>query len=142
MVLTGLSINLAAFYYISTLRNAQRNQKQQLETRQIQIYMQILDRFASEENRLRSIQVQQMEYKDFADFQDKWSMAKNPEAAAKRLHVWTELDGLGQLLNKGLISIEFIPTLTLAIVIIQWEKWARAHIQRKTPDKLCQCFFY
>ena len=39
IVFTGLSISLAAFYYISTLRNAQRTQQMQLETRQAQLFM-------------------------------------------------------------------------------------------------------
>jgi hypothetical protein len=40
-VFTGLSVSLAAFYYINTLRNAQRTQEMQLENRQVQIFMQI-----------------------------------------------------------------------------------------------------
>jgi len=45
IVFTGLSISLAAFYYISTLRNTQSNQRQQLETRQTQLFMQLFDRW-------------------------------------------------------------------------------------------------
>lgn len=39
VVFTGISVSLAAFYYINTLRNAQRNQKLTLETRRAQMFM-------------------------------------------------------------------------------------------------------
>lgn len=136
-VLTGIGLTASIVYYANILNNANKTQKTQLETRQTQIFMQILDRFASEENRLRSIKVQQMEYKDFADFQLKWNMENNPEGAAKRLHVWTELDGLGQLYSRGLISLDFIPPIVHQIVVLQWEKWEYIiNEQRKNNDDL------
>ena len=60
--LTLISIPIGVLYHIMTLRNTSKNQQLQLESRQIQLYMQLLDRFASEENRLRSAQVLQMEF--------------------------------------------------------------------------------
>jgi len=48
IVFTGLSISIAAFYYISTLRNTRRNQEltlraqeQAVETRQAQLFMEM-----------------------------------------------------------------------------------------------------
>ena len=41
IVFTALSISLAAFYYINTLRNTQRNQQLAMETRKAQHYMQM-----------------------------------------------------------------------------------------------------
>jgi hypothetical protein len=47
IVFTGLSVSLAAFYYISTLRNAQKTQQIQLETRLAQMFMGIYNQFHS-----------------------------------------------------------------------------------------------
>lgn len=87
LVLTGLSITASIVYYANVLSNANKTQKLQLETRKAQLYMQILDRFSSEENRLRSIEVLTMDVKDYEDYRENWSMYTNPEAAAKRFHV-------------------------------------------------------
>jgi hypothetical protein len=118
-----------------TLRNTRINQKHALETRKVQLYMQLLDRFSSEENRLRSIQVQQMEYKNYDDYWKKWGMFKDPESAAKRMHIWTELDGLGQLLRGGLIDLDFIPRIIHAVVINQWDKWGQLIIESARAGK-------
>jgi hypothetical protein len=123
LVLTGFSITASIVYYANVLSNANKTQQLQLETRKAQLYMQILDRFSSEENRLRSIEVLQMDVKDYEDYRENWSMYKNPEAAAKRFHVWTEIDGLGQLLSEGLISIDFIPAIIYRTVKLHWEKY-------------------
>jgi len=131
IVFTGVSISLAAFYYISTLRNTRMNQELQLETRQIQLYMQLLDRFASEENRLRSIEVGQQEFDDFEDFHRKLRMNVNPEAAAKRLHVMTELEGIGHLLSRGLIDMDFIPPIIMGITKNFWEKWGPIEVEQR-----------
>ena len=102
-----------------------------METRQVQMYMQLLDRFASEENRLRSIEVRQQEFDDFDDFHRKWSVHANPEAAAKRLHINTELSGIGHLLHRGLLDLDFIPTIALAAATNFWEKWGPIEIEQR-----------
>jgi hypothetical protein len=139
MVLSTLQtvgILVGIFYYIMTIRTNQRNQEltreaqeQALETRQVQLYMQILDRFASEENRLRSITVGQMEFDDFEDYRRKWGMDANPEASAKKLHVLTELDGLWHLLNRGLIELDFVPPLAMTVAVRFWEKWGPIEVE-------------
>ena len=72
-----------------------------------------------------------MDYKDLDDYYERLGMNVNPESAAKRFHVWTELGGLGQLLNRGLIDIDFIPTNIQGIVIRQWEKWEPLIMERR-----------
>ena len=51
IVFTGLSISLAAFYYINTLRNTQVNQDLALETRQAQMFLNFYENYRSQEFR-------------------------------------------------------------------------------------------
>jgi hypothetical protein len=132
--LTLVSIPVGVVYHIMTLNNTRKNQELQLETRKVQLYMQLLDRFSSEENRLRSIEVLKMDVKDHDDYVENWSMYKNPEAAAKRFHIWTELDGIGHLLSEGLISMDFIPPIIQRNVINQWEKWGPIIKERRLDE--------
>jgi len=133
--LTLISVPIGVFYHIITLNNTRKNQEMQLETRKVQLYMQLLDRFSSEESRLRSIEVLKMDVKDYEDYRENWNMYKNPEAAAKRFHVWTELDGLGQLLSEGLISIDFIPPNIQRIVMLHWEKYGPVIKEIRNQDE-------
>ena len=56
-------------YYVLTVRNAQRNQQHQLETRQAQLFMQIYDRFTTKEFQLdyRTLAVSD-DWTDYDDF--------------------------------------------------------------------------
>ena len=49
IVFTGLSISIAAFYYINTLRNSRMTQEHALETRQAQLYMQLYSFYDNKE---------------------------------------------------------------------------------------------
>ena len=60
IVFTGISVSLAAFYYIMTLRNTQKNQElarktqeHALETRRTQLLMQIYQELSSEDSMRR-----------------------------------------------------------------------------------------
>ncbi|MFA9437680.1 MAG: hypothetical protein ACEROO_11310 [Candidatus Bathyarchaeota archaeon] len=76
----------------------------QLENRKVQLNMQLLDWFASEENMLRSAKVLEMEFEDFADLKHKWGMNANPEGFAKRIHVLSEFDVIGHLVSEGYLN--------------------------------------
>jgi hypothetical protein len=51
ILMTGVSLTIAAAYYTLTLRNTQKNQQLQLETRQAQLYMGLVNTFNSYEHR-------------------------------------------------------------------------------------------
>ena len=44
LVLTGLGLTASIVYYENILNNANKTQQMQLETRQIQIFMRVIDR--------------------------------------------------------------------------------------------------
>ena len=116
IILTGLGLTASLTYYSLQIRN-------QNKTRQTQLYMQLLDRVSSEENRLRAVEVLQQDYKDYNDFMQKWGMHSNPVGYSKRIHVLSELDGIGHLLYKGLIDFDLLHPIILASAELHWEKW-------------------
>jgi len=129
--LTLISVPVGVFYHIMTLRNTRKNQQLQLETRQVQLYMQLLDRFTSEENNLKRIRINQLEFEDFEDFIRKYGMEADPETSASRFRVLTELSGIGHLLHRGLIEIEFIPQVIMEVTKNFWEKWGPIELEMR-----------
>ena len=76
--LTLISVPVGVFYHIMTLNNTRKNQEltlkaqqQQLETRQAQIFMQLYNKWG-DDLRESFNQITSMEYKDFADFKEKY----------------------------------------------------------------------
>jgi len=68
IVLTGIGIIVSIVYYASVLRNANKTQKMQLETRKAQLFMQIYSMFASNEYFERGGAIVSTEFEDAEDF--------------------------------------------------------------------------
>jgi hypothetical protein len=81
LVLTGIGIIVAIVYYTLTLRNANKTQELQLETRQAQLFMQIFNRQYDIDQRKSIYLAQNIEYKDFDDFIEKYGPETNPARA-------------------------------------------------------------
>jgi hypothetical protein len=115
LVLTGLGLTASILYYTMVLRSQNR-------TRQAQLYMQIWNRFSSEEGQRRALDVVSQEWTDFDDFREKHIFG-DLEGRAKRGHIWEEHDGIGFLLHKGFIDIDMLNQLCGSPTILMWEKW-------------------
>ena len=139
-ILTGIGLTASIIYYANILQNANKTQQMTLENRQAQLFMQLFDRLASEENRARSMQILQLEFTGYDDFEEKYNMETSPEMVSKVLHIWQELNGMGFLLRKGLVDIETVYHLAGHIVVLQWNKWSQyiseARVREKEPDFL------
>ena len=124
IVFTGLSISIAAFYYISTLRNTRRNQELQLETRQTQLFMDIFRTWASKEFQ-RDLEQMRMvwEFDGFDDFFDRYGVENNPEGHAIWDHAVMWHEGLGVLLRKGLIDPELVDDLMGGHISLFWRRY-------------------
>jgi len=130
IVFTGISVSLAAFYYIMTLRNTQKNQElarktqeHALETRRTQLLMQIYQELSSEDSMRRFADVMNMEWEDYDDFERKYGSDDHPEQFAKRLSVWRTFQGIGLLLRDGLVDAEGLYDLIGSAVFFMWVKW-------------------
>lgn len=124
IVFTGLSVSLAAFYYISTLRNAQRNQQLQLETRQAQLFMQIYDRFVTKDfqSEWRKF-VFVYDWKNYDDYNQRYSPRTDLEVSSSIATLFHYFEGVGVLLEEDLIDSGLVAKLLSASVIQCWEKY-------------------
>lgn len=136
IVFTGLSVSLAAFYYISTLRNAQRTQQLQLETRQAQLFMQIFNRFQEVEFRNNFNEVLSREWEDYDDYVRKYGRFTNPTAQAVSASIALFFEGLGVLLKRSLLDIDIVGELMSTPVRQYWEKTSPIIIEmRKSMNR-------
>ncbi len=110
-------------YYVLTVRNSQRTQRQQLETRQAQLFMQLYQDLLSENNMRSLLDLMNMEWEDFDDFERKLGSDNNPDSFVKRTSIWFRMNGIGLLLRDGLIDSEKVFDLLGTWIIWLWMKW-------------------
>ena len=118
IIFTGLSVSLAAFYYISTLRNAQRTQQLQLETRQAQLLMQIYSRLDIPEKSEAFTDVFTWDFIDFEDYLTKYG--EKPEEEYKLTGLVIYFEGLGTMVREGFIDIHQVATLIGGAAVRFW----------------------
>jgi ribosomal protein S8 len=123
IVFTGLSISLAAFYYIMTLRNAQRTQQQQLETRQAQLFRDLL-KTQEDYGFIKMFQelFYEWSFTDFNDFMAKYS--NDVDARTKMTIIFGYLEGIGIMMRRGLISPDLVYEFNYNTIIGFWERYA------------------
>ena len=124
----GLLVGI--FYYVMTLRNAQKTrelslkaQEQALETRKVQLFMQIYQDMNSTENLRIYSQLINMEWEDWDDFVRKYGASNNPESYVLRYSMWVRLNGVGLLVKAGHIDVGSVHDLMRQTILSQWEKW-------------------
>lgn len=110
-------------YYVMTVRNAQRNQQHQLETRQAQLFTQLALGITTTEGMRKYMEVLNWEWEDYHDFEMKYGSDNNPQAFAMRMSIWGMYQLVGKLLKEGLISLDLVYTLMSDTAIWQWAKW-------------------
>jgi hypothetical protein len=106
-----------------TLRNTKRQQEVTLETRQAQLFMQLYQDLLTEDNMRSYLELLNMEWEDYDDFERKYGSDYNPDSFAKRNSFWFRLNGIGSLLKDGLIDPEKVFNLLGTWTIWQWKKW-------------------
>ena len=120
-MVAATGVLVAAIYYVLNMRATQRNSKAALETRQAQLYMQILNQFDTLEYQKTWQEVIGWEFKTPEEFMDRiWSIKDN---RAKMAYVAFLFEGVGVAVNKKLISIDLIDDLFSIWVISYWEKF-------------------
>ncbi len=131
----GLLVGI--FYYVTTLRNAQKTRKltlesqeltrkaqeQALETRQAQLFMQIYQEMSSPEHYIRDTELLTMQWEDWDDFLRKYGAENNPEAYALRNSMHYRLNGVGLLVKADLIDVDRVYDLMSWTILAQWKKW-------------------
>jgi hypothetical protein len=150
----ALGVCVAAIYYVMNLRISQKNQafslktqelalksqEQQLETRQVQLYMSLYQQINKKEIIRDFIEILNMEWKDYDDFEKKYGSDNNPESYALRHSVWYLLDGLGYLLKENLVT----PTMMYQLIGLEvpwhWKKYRDIIVEARVRAKLVNMY--
>ena len=127
-VVPALSVAVALIYYALNLRNANKTQMMQLETRQIELFMRIYDKFNDNINAGVFTEVLTYEWEGNEDFWRKYSLEANPDAYRKWNYLAGFLDGVGVLVKRGFIDPVLVDDLMSASILTFWEKYGSAII--------------
>lgn len=122
LVLTGLSITASIVYYANVLSNANKTQKMQLETRQAQLLMKLYEEWRNPEQLKLYAKSLQMNWTSYEDFQDKYSVDNFEERLpfTAMSYYW---EGVGVLVEEGLIDIKLVSKLFSGDLKTHWEKF-------------------
>jgi hypothetical protein len=120
--LTLISIPVGVFYHIMTLRNTRKNQQLQLETRQINTYLNFTSSAKGFMEDMAEV-VYLYEWDDYNDFIEKYGPFNNPSAFGKFWNVLDFWNELGILVKNQVISMDLIYEQWSGGVIETWEKY-------------------
>ena len=124
IIFAGVSIGVAAIYYTLTLRNTQRAQQLQLETRQAQLFMNIYNQSFTNPDYLESIgRIFDNEWSSYEEFKSKYHYGENkdPEFCKAYDLVCGFFEGLGVLVKENLLDIRLVALLISTQTRRIWE---------------------
>jgi len=116
--LTLISVPVGVTYHIMTLNNTRKNQQLQLETRQAQMYMSIINSFNSPEFRRQWHIVESATWDDYDDFHEKYPLGSEMLTAATRHFIF--FDSIGGLVKKKLIDVDLIDGALALNIVVTW----------------------
>jgi hypothetical protein len=135
LVLTGLGLSASIFYYTLVLRNANKTQQMQLETRQAQLYTQIIKELFDEKYMKKSIHMLKMEWDDYDDFERKYGSDNNEDSYAERYSYWYFMNNIGFLLHENLINVRTANAIVSQFAMWSWDKFKDViQMQREVYD--------
>ena len=113
-------------YYVLTVRNNQRNQAHQLETRRAQLYMTMFNTINNQEIWKLIHEISEYNYTDYDDFMQKYGPTHNPEAFEKLTKVWWFFTEMGTLVYRGFITVNDCIHLIGDQPIEEWSRFETA----------------
>ena len=108
-------------YYVLTVRANQRNQQNQLETRQAQLFWNIYDKFETRENSELFMKVITRTFESVEEFHEKYGLENNPEAYYDMMHYANLFEGLGVLVRDGFVNVRLVALMMSGGVKRYWE---------------------
>jgi hypothetical protein len=119
-----VSLVVGIIYYLMNMRNNQRNQRLQLETRKAQLYMQLFLRISSDEFVKKSLELLKMKVDDVDDFMEKYISGPESSLHAKLFSMFWHIDGLGYMMSQKLIDPEMVYNFGGGFAQVwHWKKW-------------------
>jgi hypothetical protein len=123
VVFAGLSIGIAAIYYTLTLRNSQRAQQLQMETRQVQMFSQLFGMMSDMEFAKGWAEFNYLwEYEDYDDWWKKYGPNENPKAFAHFMTTSIQKEGIGVMVKRGLLDVGLVADWVSGMFMTDWEK--------------------
>jgi hypothetical protein len=114
-MVAATGVMIAALWYTWNYQNMNRS-------RRIQMFMQIYQQITSESHMKSWIDVINMEWKDYEDFERKYGSDNNPENFAKRYSLSYMYSGIGYLLKERQIDIDTAYQLGSPVFVWYWKK--------------------
>ena len=124
ILITATSVTLAAIYYMFTVRINQRNSR-------IALTNSIMQTMVTEEAQLRWIELMNMEWTDYDDFERKYGSDTNKESYAKRMTVWSSYNVIGNLLKRNVADAEAFYNAGAPLSVFIWEKFKPIIIEHR-----------
>lgn len=131
VLVTAASVSVAAIYYMFTLRINQKNLQTNIETRQIQLLMDLSQMITSQEGMKRWAEWLSMEWTDYEDFEKKYSSDINPDSFALRFSLSWWLEKMGFLVKHGMIKPELIWEFWPTAVLQSWSKFKEINLKQR-----------
>jgi hypothetical protein len=123
MVFGGLSVGVAAIYYIITLRTQQKNMNLTLETRRVGLIDSIATRIVNRDGYHDYFELLRYEWKDYEDFEKKYGTENNVDASAKRYSLFNSYDTVGMMLRREMVDADDLYDMGLSGVVFIWAKY-------------------
>jgi hypothetical protein len=120
-------------YYVLTVRNTQKNQQLQLETRQAQLFSQYHLFFNNKEFVKDRVDIRgNWEWEDYDDFVRKYgSQSGDMDAYSQWIHVLAYYEGLGVLVRRGLIDVQLVDDMMSGAITRYWEKHRQLYYEMR-----------
>jgi len=109
---------------LQQLRDIKETKETELETRQLQFCWQALERVHNKEFMRRTIAIMyHMDFKDYEEWREKYGPSTNPDAYVDFYQVTSTHQGLGYLVQNGVLELEVLSKYIRPRGIISlWEK--------------------
>ena len=115
ILLTGVSVSIAAVYYTINIRH-------QRAARQIQLFMNIYSRFDNQQLMRSLIDSRYNEWNTFEEWMEKYGPQGDREAYTNWVSLQNALQGIGHLVSEGYVRPETVSGLMGAIPTLNWER--------------------
>jgi hypothetical protein len=143
-ILPLIGLTRSLLYYGMILRNSNKTQQIALETRQLQLYMQVLGKLGTREFIKHYIEIMyDHDYRSYEEWRDKYGPRTNPEAYISYYYVTGMYQNLAHLVRDNVLSIETLAEQDRPRAIISlWEKiqpvvlYHREHFNPNAYDAL------
>ncbi len=123
-LLTGAGLIASISYYVRYLSLVNKTQLLQLESRQIQLFLDISESVASPEFQRLFYRVAFVDdWNDLADYYARYGPESNLDRYSEHMFIWQRFDVLGLLLKKGVIDIDLLGDVLMSSAIVTWNKY-------------------